>query len=81
MPEVTIKYNNPRSLEALKDFAKYFDFVIATAKSGREKKMDINGVTIIAGNSSIDSTSLSEIFTGKNINAKQLRKEAWQRRK
>jgi hypothetical protein len=40
-----------------------------------------NGVTIVPANPSIDASDLTEIFTGKNINASQLRKEEWQRRK
>ena len=36
---------------------------------------------MVRGDSSIDISELSDIFTGKNIDAKKLRKEAWQRNK
>lgn len=37
MPEITIKYKSKRALEALRDLAKYFDYVISTPGS-KEKK-------------------------------------------
>ncbi len=83
MPEIIVKYKNKRTLEALRDFAKYFDYEISERDSleKKEKKVGLKGVTIIPGDSSIDTSELTEIFTGKNINAMELRNEAWQRRK
>ncbi len=81
MPEIIIKYKNPKTLQALKDFAKYFDYVISSIKPGKEEESFIKGVTVIPGDSSIDTSDLENIFSNKNINAKTLRSEAWQRRK
>ena len=80
MPELIIKYKSKKILEALKDLAKYFNFSIISPSGSRNSgRKIINGVTIIPGNSSIDVSELSEIFTGKGLNAKQLRNQAWQR--
>ena len=82
MPEITIKYKNKKTLDALIDFSKYFDFsVVLLNKKTVEKISNINGVTIISANKSIDISEIENIFTGKNIIAKEIRKAAWQRKK
>lgn len=83
MPEIVVKYKNKRTLEALRDFAKYFDFEISSPDllEKKEKQFNLNGVTIIPADNSVDTTELTELFTGKNIYPLELRKEAWQRRK
>ncbi|MEI7978020.1 MAG: hypothetical protein ACOYMA_16130 [Bacteroidia bacterium] len=82
MPEITIKYKNKKTLDALIDFSKYFDFsVVLPNKKTVEKISNINGVTIISANKSIDISEIENIFTGKNIIAKEIRKAAWQRKK
>ncbi len=83
MPEIIVKYKSKRTLEALRDFAKYFDYEISSPdlKKKRKKQISLNGVTIVPGDSSIDTAELTGIFTGKNINPSQLRNEAWQRRR
>ncbi len=83
MPEIIVKYKSKRTLEALRDFAKYFDYVISSPDSEvkKDEQINLNGVTIIPADNSVDTSELSEIFTGKNINPSELRHEAWQRRK
>ncbi len=83
MPEIIVKYKNKRTLEALRDFAKYFDYVISSSntKAKKNKPMNLNGITIIPADSSIDTSDLSDIFTNKNIDPEKLRNEAWQRKK
>jgi len=89
MPEVTIKYTSAKTLEALKDLSKYLDFVVSKPKEKKEKKkrlvdqskLVVNGVTIIPGDRGIDISELSEVFTGKNIDAEKLREESWIRNK
>lgn len=83
MPEIIVKYKSKRTLAALRDFAKYFDYVISSPdpESKKEKQSNLNGVTIIPADNSVDTSDLSNIFTGKNINPQQLRSEAWQRKK
>lgn len=81
MPEIIVKYKSSRTLAALRDFAKYFDYEISTPEKNKKDQITLNGVTIIPADSSVDASKLSNIFTGKNINSKQLRDEAWQRKK
>ena len=83
MPEIIVKYKDKRTLQALQDLAKYFDYEISVPDSleKNEHQINVNGVTIITADSSVDTTELIEIFTGKNINASELRNDAWQRRK
>jgi hypothetical protein len=83
MPEIIVKYKSKRTLQALQDFAKYFDYVISSPDSegGKKKQISLNGVTIIPADSSVDTSGISNIFEGKNINPDQLRNEAWQRKK
>lgn len=82
MPEIIVKYKNKNTLEALHDFAKYFDFEILLAGSKKkDNQMILNGITVIPGDSSIDTNDLSNIFSGKNIDPLALRKKAWQRKK
>lgn len=76
MPEVIIKYKKPETLKILKGLAKYFDFKVSTSKS---KSDAVNGVTIIPADKDIDLSDLTNLFTGKDIDAAKLRKEAWQR--
>ena len=82
MPEIIVKYKNKKTLEALNDFAKYFDFEILLERSKKKNNQKIlNGITIIPGDSSIDTNDLSKIFSGKNIDPLALRKKAWRRKK
>lgn len=80
MPEIIIRYKSSKTLAALQDLAKYFDFVISS--SVRDKKqITLNGVPLVPADGSIDTSDLGDIFTNKNIDPKQLRDEAWQRKK
>ncbi|QKJ30419.1 hypothetical protein HQ865_11850 [Mucilaginibacter mali] len=79
MPEVTIKYKKPETLKILKGLAKYFDFVISTKPEAKGTK-PVDDI-IIPGDKSLDISVLDDIFTGKNLDAKQLRKDAWERKK
>ncbi|SDG34029.1 hypothetical protein SAMN05421827_105211 [Pedobacter terrae] len=83
MKEVTIKYKSNKTLAALRELGKYLNFSIAdqNAKAVIESRGDINGIPIIAGDKSIDISELHDVFTNKNLSAKQLREIAWQRRK
>jgi hypothetical protein len=79
MPELIIKYKNKKTLDALLDFAKYFNFSIILPSKSKEKFKKINGVSIIPADSSIDTSELESIFSAKNIDAKALRQKTWQR--
>jgi len=78
MPEVTITYKKPETLKILKGLAKYFDFKVAANK---ETMVKSNNVTITPGDESVDITEMEELFSNKNLDAKELRKKAWQRTK
>lgn len=77
MREIVIRYQNNKTLMLLKDIAKYFDFVIAPIETHKQEK----NVTILPGNPSVNVEDLTKIFTGKNIDAVDLRKTVWQRKK
>jgi hypothetical protein len=79
MPEVIIKYKTEKALQALKDFSKYFDFKISSAGT-KDITENIKGVSIIPGDSSVDTSYLKKIFTGKNVSARDLRSSSWKRK-
>ena len=81
MPEVTIKYKDSKTLKALKALSEYFDFTFSAAAKKSKKEFFINGVPVIPGDSSVDTSAMNKIFTGKKIDAKQLRERSWQRSK
>ncbi len=82
MPELVIKYKSKKTLEALLSIAKYFDFsiVLPDSKTKTAPLNEINGVPFTPGDPTIDISDLREIFTGRNIDARQLRKDAWRRK-
>lgn len=80
MPELIIKYKNKKALEALMDFSKYFDFsVVVPSQALKEETLTINGVTVIPADNTIDTSALEAIFSNRNIDAKKLRRDLWQR--
>ncbi|MDR6782718.1 hypothetical protein ABIE26_000795 [Pedobacter africanus] len=82
MKEVTIKYKSNKTLEALKDLGKYLGFsVCEKTVSKRKEEIKINGVTMVPGDESIDISELHEVFTGKGLNATQLRSSGWERKR
>ncbi|WP_413666236.1 hypothetical protein ACEN9X_16820 [Mucilaginibacter sp. Mucisp86] len=78
MPEVTIKYKKPETLKILKGLAKYFDFKISAST---EKKKDSIDDILIPGNKRLDISELEKVFTGKDLDAKKLREDLWQRKR
>ena len=81
MPELIIKYKSKKTLDALINFSKYFNFSIIFPSKSTKKTTKINGVSIIPSDSSIDTSELESIFSNKNMNADELRQKAWQRSK
>jgi hypothetical protein len=82
MPELVIKYKNQKTLDALLDFSKYFDFtVISSSKKMKKKNIQINGITLIPADDTINTSEMEIIFSNKNLDSKQLRVDAWQRNK
>ena len=81
MQEVTIKYNSPHTLKLLKQLAKYLDFVVS--KPSTQNIVGQQGVksVITPGDETIDIAELTTLFTGANIDAKELRKLAWAHKK
>ncbi|MBS1519700.1 MAG: hypothetical protein JST50_01785 [Bacteroidetes bacterium] len=76
MPEVIIKYKKPETLKILKGLAKYFDFKISSP--GNKKNQSLEDI-LIPGDKTLDVSSLNKVFTGKNIDASDLRKNMWKR--
>jgi hypothetical protein len=81
MPDLIIRYKNKRTLEALLDIAKYFDFSVVLPAKSRRKLVKVNGVSVIPADSSVETVDLETIFTGKNLDVKELRRKSWQRTK
>jgi hypothetical protein len=77
MPEIIVKYKNNKSLQALRDFAKYFDVVLESPNTkkavGRKKKTSLP----ITYAENPDIMALAGIWKGKNISLEKLRKKAW----
>ena len=84
MQEIIIRYKNPKTLDALKDMSKYFDFIISVPVNKNKNKKEttfLNGVSITRERELTSSNKMKNVFTGKNIDAKDLRNKAWQRQK
>lgn len=81
MPEVVVKYKTSKTLRALKDLAKYFDYVISSPAKDQDIELIINGVPVIAADSTIDTSELEILFSEKRVDANATRKQSWQRRK
>ncbi|HEY4323168.1 MAG TPA: hypothetical protein VGN20_04260 [Mucilaginibacter sp.] len=82
MKEVTVRYKTNKTLQALKDMGKYLGFTVDEQSSEKKDKLSfINGVPVIPGDNSIDITDLYAVFTGKELNAAELRNSGWQRKK
>ena len=81
MPEIIIQYQNSKTLHLLKDLSKYFDFAIRWHDQNQKEEQEqiINGVTFIPPDETIDISSLTKMFSSRNLDAKNLRREAWQR--
>jgi len=81
MPTLTIKYNNPITLTALKDFSKYFDYeIFTTVKKTRKKTSAKLNDYIVPADNTIDISDIFTIFSGKKISAADLRTKAWKRK-
>jgi len=78
MPEITIKYKNAKALEALKDLAKYFDFVLEKQKSKKAISSSRNSSSLpIVFAENPDVTALAGIWKGRDISLEELRKKVW----
>ncbi len=79
MPEVIIKYKTDKSLQALKDISKYFDFEV---KATEKKPVSVRKNIIIKGRGVTDETikELTAVFTDAKTDVKKLRK-SWRRDK
>ena len=82
MHEVVIKYKNQKTLKALTALGEYLGFTITDPEKGKKKEVyHINGIPVESGDPEIDMQDLTTAFTGKNIDAKNLRESAWQRKR
>ena len=79
MQEITIQYNNPKTLKFLKEVSKYFDFVISAPKPLKKEELIVNGVTLVRGKGKVDNDEMEKIFTANNIHATELRNK-WKRK-
>jgi len=81
MPEITIKYQNSKTLKALKALSEFLDFTFAKSPAKEKGSYTyINGVPVISGDKSVDISDMGEIISRNHMDAKKLRR-AWQRNK
>jgi len=78
MSKAIIEYKKPETLKMLKGIAKYLDFKISAP--GKEKAKG-NGLTITPGDETVDTSEMEGLFSGRNLDAKELRRKAWLRTK
>ena len=81
MKKVTITYKNTKTLRVLEAMSRYFGFTLSKPVESKEEVNFKNNASIIPGNPAIDISELNSIFSGKNIDATELRKTTWQRKK
>lgn len=76
MPQVIVKYKKPETLKMLKSLSKYLGFEVSPDENKAKNSFDD---ILVPGNKSLDLNALRDIFTGKDINVKELRQKAWKR--
>ncbi|MDQ8003270.1 MAG: hypothetical protein REI64_00645 [Pedobacter sp.] len=82
MKQAIIKYRSNKTLDALKELGKYLGFSISSVSpKGKKSSSTIKGATVIEGDPTVDIAGLHEIFTGKGLDALELRKSGWHRNK
>lgn len=81
MAQLTITYKSKRTLEMLLDLAKYFDFTVSRNEAKAVTPKRYRGISVVDGDSTVDTSELNQIFTGRNLDAGELRASQWERRK
>ncbi len=81
MPEVIIKYEKPETLRVLEDLSKSLDFDITLIDTGSIEEKEPFDDILVPADKNADLSALNQIFTGKNLDARKLREEAWRRAK
>jgi hypothetical protein len=81
MNRVTITYKDNKTLEMLKALAKFMEFSVSKSSSEESDVEIYNGVTLIKGKKIKETPDVSDIFSEKRINARQLRKQLWERKR
>ena len=91
MYEAVIRYDNPKVLEVLRGISAFFGFTVATkeeigknvatAAVGKERFIEINGHKVLMGTGHADGKEMAAIFSRLDLDAEQLRRETWQRRR
>ncbi len=78
MPEVIIKYKSPKTLLALLDIAKYFDFTVKPKKQVKQtiKSTEKRSLPIVFSETP-DIEALAGIWKDKNVTLSELREKAW----
>jgi len=77
MPEIIVKYKNAKALNALRDFAKYFDFVLEKPKSKKTVNNSSKAALPVTFAGNPDVTALAGIWKGRDISLNELREKAW----
>ena len=82
MPELLITYRKKRTLNALRDFAKYLDYKISeNIKIDTSSKVEyLKGIPIIQAKQNADAKKLKGAFNGRKITLADLRKRVWRKK-
>ena len=77
MPEIIVKYKSARALQALQDFAKYFDIIIEKPAKKKAVKPQQSADLPIRYAKKPDANALSGIWKDNPKTLEQIRKKAW----
>jgi hypothetical protein len=77
MPEIKIRYKRQRTLQALKDFARYFDYSIVNEREAGNNSYMIGNVSVIVPSAKSDARKLKGLFSDSNLSLKEIRKKVW----
>lgn len=75
MTEVLLELEKPETIEVLRGLEAELHFKILKTNEAKSAIDDI----LVPGDKSIIPEDLSDIFSDKNLDAKELRRKAWQR--
>ena len=76
MPAIVIKYKSAKTLRALQDFAKYFDFQIEKPSEKKTSKKLRDKLPITYAENP-DIKALAGIWEGSTISLDEIRNKAW----
>lgn len=78
MPEVIVRYKTEKTLQALRDFAKYFDIIIEPLNTKKSEKQNPPTTDLpVRVAKKPDANALSGIWKDHPLTIEDLRNKAW----